>query len=318
MAVPSNTYQTYQTKGIREDLSEVIYNISPTQTPFVSMVRKGKCTNTNPEWQIDVLAAANADNATVEGDDATTDAATATTRPKNYVQLMDKVVRLSDTNQAVNAAGRKNELSYQVSKRGKELKTDIEAMALSLNPSVAGSASTARKSAGVGAWLETNTNHGVGGSAGGFSAGIVAAPTGGTNRALTEAIFKDVIADAWDAGGEPTKVLCNKKQKQAISGFNGIATLYRDTGQSKKQASIMGAADLYISDFGEHQIIADRFMPVNEVYLIDPEYWELAHLQAFKTTDLAKTGHSDRKMLFVELALCSKNEAANGGIYDLT
>jgi len=318
MAVPTNTFQTFATTGIREDLSDTIYNIAPTETPFTSMIRKVKCSNTFAEWQIDTLAAANKDNATVEGDDPATDAAAATTRPGNYVQLMDKVVRVSSTNQAVRSAGRKNELSYQVAKRGKELKRDIEQMALSSNASVAGNSSTARKSAGVGAWLSTNTSHGTGGSAGGFASGIVAAPTSGTNRTLTETIFKTIISDTWTAGGDPTKVLCNAAQKKAISAFGGIATLYRDTGQSKKQASIMGAADLYISDFGEHQIIADRFMPVNEVYCIDPEYWELSHLQAFKTTNLAKTGHSDRKMLSVELTLCAKNEAANGGVFDLT
>lgn len=318
MAVPTNTYQTFQTVGIREDLSDTIYNIAPTETPFTSMIRKGKSSTSYTEWQIDTLAAADADNAVIEGDDATTDAAVATTRPGNYVQLMDKVVQVSSTNQAVNAAGRKNEMSYQVAKRGKELKRDIEKMALSKNASVAGNASTARKSGGLGAWLSTNTDHGATGSAGGFSAGIVAAPTAGTARALTETIFKTVISDTWTAGGDPTKVIVNAAQKKAISAFGGIATLYRDTAGSKKQASIMGAADLYISDFGEHQIIADRFAPTDTVYCVDPEYWELAHVQPFKTTDLAKTGHSDRKMLSVELTLCSKNEAANGGVYDLS
>ncbi|MGB1317960.1 MAG: DUF5309 domain-containing protein [Flavobacteriales bacterium] len=316
MAVPTNTYQTFQTVGIREDLSDAIFNIAPTETPFTSMIKKGKVKNTFFEWQIDTLAAANADNATVEGDDATTDAAVATTRPGNYVQLMDKVVQVASTNQAVTAAGRKNEMAYQLSKRGKELKRDIESMCLSSNASVAGNASTARKSAGVGAWLETNTTHGVGGSAGGFSAGIVAAPTGGTNVDLTEAMLKTAISDAWDGGGDPSKVFVNSTLKKAISQFGGIATQYKDN-PGKSQATVIGAVDMYVSDFGEVSIIPDRFMPAEQLYILDPEYWSLEHLQAMKTEDLAKTGHSDRKMLSCELGLCSKNEAANAGIYDI-
>lgn len=317
MSTPSGTYQTFSTVGIREDLSDAIYNIAPTETPFTSMIRKGKVKNTYFEWQIDTLAAATADNANIEGSDATNDTAAATTRPGNYVQLLDKVVQVASTNQAVTAAGRKNEMAYQVSKRGKEIKRDIESMCLSNNASVAGTSTAARKSAGVGAWLETNTSHGTSGAAGGFSNGIVAAPTNGDNRTFTETIFKTAISDAWDGGGDPSKVLCNSALKKTISGFSGIATQYRENS-GMKQATIVGAADVYISDFGEVSVIPDRFMPANQVYIIDPEYWSLEHLQPMKTVDLAKTGHSDRKMLSVELGLRSKNEAANAACFDLT
>lgn len=317
MAVPSNTYQTYQTKGIREDLSDTIYNIAPTETPFVSMIGRGKAKNTYHEWQTDSLDAANANNAVVEGDDASADAATPTVRIGNYTQLMDKVVQVSTTNQAVNKAGRKNELSYQIAKRGKELKRDIEAMALSKNASVAGDGSTARKSAGVGAWIATNVDHAGDGGEGGFASGIVAAPTEGTERALTETMFKNVIETAWNAGGDPTKVIVGSAQKKAISGFSGIATQYRDN-KGTGQAKIVGAADLYISDFGEHQVIADRFAPDDVCYIVDPEYWSLAELQPMKTKELAKTGHSDRHLLYCELTLVSKQEAASAAILDLS
>ncbi|GAF99551.1 unnamed protein product, partial [marine sediment metagenome] len=207
-----------------------------------------------------------------------------------------------------------------VSKRGRELKRDIEASFCSLNPSVAGSASVARKSAGIGAWLASNTSHGDSGSAGGWNngTGIVDAPTTGDPRALTETLFKGVIADVWAAGGDPSTVIVNSGQKQVISGFGGIATLYRDTGQSKSQASIMGAADLYISDFGEHKVIADRFAPTTTCYVLDMEYFGSKVLQPMKVEDLAKTGHANRKQLSTELTLCSKNEDASGGIFDLS
>lgn len=321
MAVPSNTYQTYTTVGIKEDISEEISNIASTETPFIDGIGKGKATQKFTEWQTDTLDAATADNAVIEGDDATTQQATPTVRLGNYTQLLEKVVRVSSSNQASDAAGRKNEMGYQVAKRGLELKRDIESMALSKNASNAGSASTARKSGGVGAWLETNTSHGAsGGAAGGWNSGtsVVDAPTSGTNRALTETLFKGVIASAWAEGGNPTKVYTNSGQKEKISGFSGIATLYRDTGSSRKQASIMGAADLYISDFGEHKVIANRFMPTDCIYVVDHEFWGLKYLQNMKQKELAKTGHSDRRLLSCELTLCSKNEKASAGVFDLS
>ena len=114
MAVPAGTMQTFQQIGIREQLADMIYDISPTETPFLSNAKRGKATNRKAEWQLDALAAANGDNATIEGDDATTDTAVPTTRLNNYTQLMDKVVRTSSTADAVSTAGRKNELSYQI------------------------------------------------------------------------------------------------------------------------------------------------------------------------------------------------------------
>lgn len=317
MTVPTNTFQTYDASGIREDIADAVFNISPTETPFISSIGKGKAKNTYVEWQVDELDNATADNAVVEGDDTTADAVTATDRVGNYTQLMDKVVQVSSTNQAVKMVGRKGELSYQVAKRGKELKRDIEAMALSTNASAAGNASTARKSAGVGAWLETNTDHGPGGSAGGFSGGIVSAPTDGTDRALDETMFKSVIASCWAEGGNPSLVFANSAQKQAISGFSGIATLHRETS-NKDKASILGAADIYISDFGEHSIVANRFMPTDCIYAIDPNYWELRYLQELGSKELSKTGHSDRRLLSVEVALCAKSEASSGGVFDLS
>lgn len=315
MAVPTNTFQTYSTNGIREDIADTVFNISPTETPFMSSIGKGKAKNTYVEWQIDNLDTATESNAVIEGDDSTADAASSTTRVGNYTQLMDKVVQVSSTNQAVKAAGRKGELMYQVAKRGKELKRDIESMALGKTGSATGSASVARESAGVGAWLETNVD-GTG-TAGGFSGTTVSDYTDGAARSLTETMFKDVVASCWAEGGNPTLVMANAAQKQAISGFSGIATLYRETSMEKDKASILGAADVYISDFGEHQVVANRFMPTDCVYAIDPDYWELRYLQELSSRELSKTGHSDRRLLCVEVSLCAKNEKSSGGVFDL-
>lgn len=321
MAVPTNTQQTFQQIGNREDLSDKIYDITPVETPFLSKAKRGRCTAVDPEWQTDELAAPNGDNKTIEGDDATTDAATPTVRPKNYVQLMDKVVRTSSTADAITTAGRKRELSYQITKRSRELKRDQETRLTGNYPSVVGAAGTARETAGVEAWLETNVSRGATGADGGYTAGtgIVSAATDGTQRAFTEALLKPVIKDVWEAGGSPKVIMVGPSNKQTASTFPGIATLYRDTGpKGNKAASILGAADIYVSDFGEHSIVPNRFSRDRTALVLDMDYWEVKYLQPYKVDRLAKTGHSERRMLSAEFTLCSKNEKASGAVADLT
>lgn len=333
MAVPSNTVQTFAMVGIREDLSDVITNISPTDTPFYSMVKKGKCDNRSPEWQKDTLANPAPTNANVEGDDATNDSLTQPSRLKNYVQLFDKVAQVSTTAQAVNTAGRSNEMKYQVAKQSKEMKRDIEMRLCGNYASVAGNASTAGQLGGVEAWLETNVDRDAGGSDGGFNSGtgIVDAATDGTGRNFTETLLKSAIKTAWDNGGDPRQIMVSGSKKQTVSGFTGIATLYRDTGSSMKQATIMGAADVYVSDFGQHNVVPNRFMgagtgrsatnglyPGQTALVLDMSKWEVKFLQPFKVEPLAKTGHSDRRMISAELTLCSMDEAGSAAVADLS
>lgn len=321
MAVPSNTVQTFSMVGIREDLSDTITNISPTDTPFYSGCKKGKAKNRSPEWEKENLRAANADNATVEGDDATNDAMTQPTRLRNYVQLFDEVIQVSTTAQAVDTAGKSNELAHQLMKSSKAIKLDIEAAITSNNASVAGNASTAGKLGGAEAWIETNDSRGTSGADGGFNTGtnIVDAPTDGTQRAFAEAQMKDVIRQCWEAGGDPSTVMVGSFNKQAASGFSGIATQTLNYNDSKSgQGMILGAADVYVSDFGKHTVVPNRFMRTRSALVLDMSRWELKFLQPFKTEKLAKTGHSDRRMLSAELTLCVTDEAANGIVADLT
>lgn len=324
MSVPSGTMQTYQQVGIREQLADMIYDISPTETPFLSNAKRGKATNRKAEWQLDSLAAANGDNKTIEGDDATTDTAAPTSRLNNYTQLMDKVVRTSSTADAVSTAGRKKELSYQITKRSKELKRDMEARLTGNYASTAGAAGSARELGGLESWYATNTSRGgSAGASGGFSSttGVtVAATDSTTQRTFTEALLKDVIRQCWESGGDPTMIMVGSFNKQKASAFSGIASLYRDTNgkNSAKQISIIGGADLYISDFGEHKIVPNRFSRSRTAHVLDMEYWEVQYLQPFSIVPLAKTGHSERRMLSAEFTLCSKNEAASGVVADLT
>lgn len=316
MAVPSGTTQTYGVVGRREDLTDVIHDVTPTDTPFMSAIQKGSCSNTYHEWQTDALAAADGANKVVEGDDPANDSITATVRLGNYTQIMDKVIQVSSTQRAANNAGRGDELSYQLMKRSKEIKRDMETRLTGNYASVAGNASTARECAGFEAWIQTNDSRGASGANTAFSGGIQAAATDGTQRVYTETLLQDVLQLCWENGGEPTQVQVGAFNKKAMSSFAGIADQVRDTGN--KRATIVGAADVYVSDFGQVNIIANRFSRTRSALVIDPSMWKLCYYQRFKTEDLAKTGHSDRKMLSVEFTLESCNEKGSGVVADLT
>lgn len=316
MAVPSGTTQTYGVVGRREDLTDVIHDVTPTDTPFMTAIGKGTAKNTFHEWQTDALASASGSNAVVEGDDPGNDSITPTVRLGNYTQLSDKVIQVASSQRAAVNAGRGDELSYQLMKRSKELKRDMETRLTGNYASVAGNASTARECAGFEAWIQTNDSRGAGGANTAFSGGIQAAATDGTQRVYTETLLKDALQLCWENGGEPTMVMVGAFNKKAMSSFAGIADQIRDTGN--KRATIVGAADVYVSDFGQLDIIANRFSRSRSALIVDPSMWKLCYYQRFQTEDLAKTGHSDRKMLSVEFTLEACNEKSSGVVADLT
>lgn len=320
MTVPTNTVQTFSRSSIREDLSNLISNIAPTDTPFMSNIGSGKAKARLHEWQVDDLAAASSDNKTIEGDDATNDTAPASSRRNNYTQLSDKVVQVSSTSRAVQNAGYGDELAYQVAKKAKELKRDIEKRLCDNKAAAAGAAGTAGETAGAVAFIQTNASRGVGGAAGtlsGSTSGYVnAAATNGTLRSITEAMLKDVVQQAWSAGGSPSMALMSGTLKQAMSAFTGIAA-QRKENDGRGQATIIGAADVYVSDFGDIAFVPSRFTTGRDVLVIDPSLWKLADLQPYQIEDLAKTGHSDRKMLSREYTLVCENEKGNGVIADV-
>lgn len=319
MSVPTNTVQTFAMVGIREDLSDAISNIDPTETPLYTRFKKGKCDNRTPEWQIDTRRAADADNATIEGDDATNNAVSATTRLKNVVQLFDGVIQVASTAIAVKTAGRANEMDYQIAKEGEAIKRDIDKRISGNYASVLGAAGTAGKMAGFEAWITSNDSRGASGADGGYNTGtgLVAAATDGTQRALTETIFKAWIKTCWTNGAKIPLVVAGASNKQVISAFAGIA---QNTNEVKgsDMVTIVGAADVYVSDYGRHSIVASRNSRDRSVLGIDPSLWEIQFLQPFKREKLAKTGHSEREMISCECTLASKNEKGNGIIADLT
>lgn len=319
MTVPTGTYQTYQTIGNREDLTDIIYNIAPTDTPVMSTIGRGKATNTLHEWQTDTLAAAAANRA-VEGDDATILTATPTVRLNNYCQISQKAISVSGTDRAMNPAGRADELSYQIAKRGKELKRDMELAITQNQASSAGSASVARSSASMESWLSSNrTSVGTGTAqtTPGFSSGTVAAPTDSTVAGtVTEAALKAVLQSIFTAGGSPDLIVVGPVSKQKYSTFTGIATQYRENS-GVKQATILAAAAVYVSDFGELRIEPDRFSRDRTNLILDTEYWGVSYLRPMQQYELAKTGDSDKRQMLCEWTLESRNEAASGKIADV-
>lgn len=322
MTAPTGTMQTFQMIGEREDLSDIIEDISPTDTVFSSNIEKVKATNVFHEWQTDSLDAASATNAQIEGDDATTNTATPTVRLGNYTQISTKVPRVSTTGREVTTAGRADELDYQIIKRGRELKRDREAALLGTQAATAGAAASARTLAGVACWLWTNdVQNGTAATTVTVTSGApLTAPTSGTAATFSETMLKSALKSCWDAGGSPGVVLVGSFNKQIASGFGGIATQYRAAQPSGALApgSIIAAADVYVSDFGTHQIVASRFMPTNQVYVLDLEYWKLAQLYPIREEELAKTGLSDRVMLSTEYTLEACAPDASGKVYAVT
>jgi hypothetical protein len=312
-------YDRYSAIGAREDLSDVIYDISPTDTPIMSSIGKTKATGVYHEWQTDSLAAATTSNALVEGASASEATITPTTRLGNYTQIVGKTVMVSGTLEAVDKAGRKSEMAYQLAKASAEIKRDIETIITANQGQAVGTtASTPRKMGSLLSYLKTNTNEGSGTTAGGDPTTVgVSTRTDGTTRTFTETILKDVISKVFTSGGTPTTLFVSPALKQVVSGFTGLAA-QRYQVPTNGQATILAGADLYQSDFGVLQIVPDRFMRTRDALVLDPEYAALAYLRPFQTIELAKVGDADKTQILAELTLEVRNEAAHGGAFDLS
>lgn len=311
MAAPANTTQTYTGTVNREDLSDIVYLISPTETPFLSAIDKTKAQNTLHEWTTDVLATA-ANNAQIEGDDSTATAIQAGTRVNNRTQISRKVIRISSTQQEVNSAGGLYTMSKQTAKMALELKRDMEFALTQNQTAVVGNSSTARQLRGLEGWIATNNSLGVGGVA--PVPGTNTAPTDGTQRALTETLLKDVQQKIYTSGGNPDLVLLGPTQKQTFSTFTAGFTQMGNADDSKLNAAI----DVYIGDFGQVKVKPNRFQRARTAFVLETAKFGVAYLKSLTTEDLAKTGLSDAKQIYCEYTLEARNEASSGAIRDLS
>lgn len=313
MTAPTGTFLSTVAIGNREDLSNVIYRISPTATPFLNLASKGKATNTTHEWQTQDLAAAVTNNAAAEGDDASGKTVTPTVRLLNRTQISTKTVVVSGTQQSSHPAGRKDEMGYQMSLASLELKRDMESSATQSSVAVGGATRITRGLIGfiadnvskdAGTTVASYTNNGGLGTAISDSA---------TTRAFTESQVKSVLQLVYTAGGEPDTIMLPPAMKQTFSTFTGNATRMDKSEDGK----LYSAIDIYVSDFGEIKAVPNRFMRSRDVFILQSDKWAISYLRPFSTTDLAKTGDADQKQIVVEWTVEGRAPKANGAIYDL-
>ena len=337
MAQPAGLYDTYDLTsirggGLRQSLSDMIYNVSPTDTPFLTMMSKVSAGSTIIEWQIDSLAAATTANTQADGDDAVLTEPAPTSQINNRTQIMTKNFGVSGTAQAIDKAGRANELGYQLSKRSAEIKRDLESTLLNNQASSVGTtvSGAGRTMGGLPAWLVSNDpGYAAGGADGGWSSttNLVAACTDGTpQRAFTQALLDTAIQLTWQNGGKvPPYLLAGPKQRQIFSGFDGITSATTGQYHETDDFRIIGRADVYASNFGDMRVVPERFIRTaaasgadREVFGVNPEYVQLAELRPFQEHELARTGDSEKRQLVWEGTLKMLNEAAHFKVPDLS
>jgi hypothetical protein len=317
MAQPTGVYVTYSGVGLREDLENVIYDISPTDTPFMSMGGRSDAIAVNHEWQTDALAAASGTNYHEEGSTLTAVKPSSTTRLGNICQIALKTTLVSGTLDAVSKAGRKEELAYQMTKRAAELKRDMETSLVGVNQSkTAMSAdSTVRKLGSLTAWVTTNVSAAGDATAGGNGT----ARTDGTARSFTETLLKSSILTAYNNGANIKYLMMAPAQKQTFSSFVGVGgasgvSNFNDVSDQR----IIGGMDVYVSDFGEMAVVPNRFQRSKDVWLLDPEYYGIAYLRPFFQKEVASTSDGEQRAIIAEYTLVVKNEKALGAVYDLS
>ena len=312
MAQPADTHDSFDSIGNREDLEDIIYNISPTATPFMSNIGRTDADNTLHEWQTDSLAAVTA-NARIEGDDATNTAIVPTVRVGNRTQISDKVIQISGSVEEVDRAGRKSEMAFELAKKAKELKRDMENALIGVNNArVIGNSTTARELGSVESWITTDSFGATGASPTGDGTD---ARTDGTQRVFTEALLTGVLEDLYTNGGEPNVLMVGAFNKGKVSGFKGNADEVKHNNVDK---TVINAVDVYIGDFDTLNVVPNRFSRSRTAYVLQTDMWSVGFLRSFRQWDLAKTGDTDRKQLLVEYTLIAKNEQSSGLIADLT
>ena len=308
MAKVTNAFDTYSATSDREDLSNIIYNISPMQTPFMSSIGKRSIKNVVFDWQTEVLATPVA-TGELEGFELSRSAAVGTTRVSNVAMISKRDATVSGSQESSDPAGKRSEMAHQLAIMSKALKRDMEEALCQNGAKTTGDASTARVTGGFESWITSNDSRGAGGA----STGGGAAPTDGTLRDLTEDLLKDVLQLSFGNGGEPSLAICGPHNKQVISGFTGRTQARQMIDANTVEASV----SIYSSDFGELKIVPSNRSREESLLLVDPEYAKVSYLRDFKTVDIATIGDAMTKMIVVEYGLEVSNEAAHGVVADL-
>lgn len=313
MAAPANTFTSTSMVGIREDLSDMIWNIDPYDTPLTSASPKITAENRYHEWQTDTLAAASADNAHIEGDDTTAEAVTPTTRVGNRTQIFKKSVQISGTDMGLNKAGRAREMAYQILKRTREIKLDIEAAMFANQAQVTGSGVIAGRLAGLGAWVTTNVNN-VGGGGANPTGNGTNARTDGSQTAFIQDDFDLTMQEIWTEGGRPERVYLSPFQLNAATAFVGMNNQRSSIDASRDE--VRNSLDVYVTNFGKVEFVPSRLCRSRDVWILQSDIVKVATLRSLKNEELAKTGDSEKRQLVTELTMCVGNEQALGLIAD--
>ncbi len=314
MTQPTNTFDTYDSVGNREDLSDLIHTLETQATPVLSAIGKTKASAKYHEWQTDSYGAAAA-NARVEGDDFSASAITATARVGNRTQIMGKVWTISDTQEAINKAGRSSEAAYQKVMNAARLKQDMEKQITSNSVVVVGDNTTAAQLAGMESWITTNTSLGATGTVATLTNGVpTSAGTDGTQRALTEDLLKNVLQGIYDNGGNPDLISLGSFNKLAVNNFGSAS---RQTDVSNRKA--VSGVDLYMDDFGNTmKVVPNRHQRSRTALVLDTEMWAIATLRPLQSDKLAKTSDGQGYFMVTEFTLEAKNQKASGKVSDLT
>jgi len=310
MTTVSNAFKTYAAQANREDLSDIIYNIDPTDTPFVSAIGRRNATNVTFDWQTEELPSVDGDNAALEGFELARAAATPTVRLSNVAQISKRDATVSGSQNAANAAGKAREMAHQMALVSKALKRDVEKILVGAQGRNNGNATTARKTRALESWLATNVLRGAGGD---DAANESSAPVDGTQRALTEALVKEAMQTAYIAGAEPKVLMVGPVNKLQVSEFTGRAGTQVSVGQNTVTSNVT----IYASDFGELKVVVNRWQRERTAFLLDPQYAAVAYYRNFQRTPIAKIGDADTEMIVVEYGLEMKNEKAHAAIADI-
>ena len=311
MAVPTNTLQTYQSANNAENVTEIVMNIDPIDTPFLTLAKKTTAEATYTQWPIESLSAVDAANANIEGDDATVDASATPTLVGNHTQLMDKVASVTTTQNAIKKYGVKNEMAKQMAKKSKELKRDMETTMLLNQARVVGAAGVAQRMRGMGSWLTTSVSRGATGTNG----SATTAATDGTQRPFTEALFRAVVVTAiTNADDLPSVVMAGPANRANLSTqLSGNSTRFYELKDGELNASI----SVYRSDYGSLKLVMNRFQRERDMWLLNPDYIAVRTLEPLQSIDLARTGLTEKKQIWTNFTLEVSNEKAHAVLADL-
>ena len=308
MAKVTNAFDTYSATADKEQLSDVIYNISPQQTPFMSSIGKNTIKNVVFDWQTEALPTPSG-SGQLEGFELSRSAATATTRVSNVAMISSRDATVTGSQNASDPAGKRSEMAHQLAIMSKAIKRDMETALCQKGAKTTGNATTARVTGGFESWMTSNVSRGSGGS----GSGAGAAPTDGTQRDLTETLLKAVLQSCFTNGGEPSMAICGPVNKQKISGFTGRSQARQFVDANTVEASV----SIYASDFGELKIVPSNLSRERSLLLVDPEFAKVSFLRDFQTVDISTIGDAETKMIVVEYGLEMSNEAAHGIVADL-